>query len=71
MIKPDPNIEQLVTHSVTETRDGINYTTHYVNRPVKPGDPLGGSYGTVIGGKQVTTDCIRYEYTRHEEGNEI
>lgn len=46
----------------TEIREGIKYTTHYVDRPIRQGDPHGGPVGTVINGVSKTTEIIQYVY---------
>ncbi len=45
-----------------EFKEGIKYTTHYVNRPIKQGDPQGGSVGEVVNGISKTTEIIKYVY---------
>jgi hypothetical protein len=51
-----------IIETKTEIKDGIKYTTHYVNRPIRQGDPLGGPVGTMINGVSKTTEIIRYVY---------
>lgn len=46
----------------TETYDGIKYTTHYVNRPIRQGDPQGGSIGLCVDGINKTIEIITYVY---------
>ena len=35
----NPKIEEIV-RTVSETRNGIEYVTHYVNRPIREGDTM-------------------------------
>jgi len=51
-----------IIETKTEIKDGIKYTTHYINRPIRQGDPLGGPVGTMINGVSKTTEIIRYVY---------
>ena len=53
--------------TVTEIKDGIKHTTHYVNRPIQQGDPQGGSTGTLVEGVSTTTEIIKYVYMPTEE----
>lgn len=48
----------------TETKliEGIKHTTHYVNRPIRQGDPQGGSFGSTINGVEKIIEIIKYEY---------
>ncbi len=55
------NMEDII-ETKTEIKDGIKYTTHYVNRPIKQGDSQGSSVGTMINGVSKTTEIIRYVY---------
>ncbi len=47
----------------TEVKDGIKYTTHYVNRPIKQGDPMGGPVGSMENGVSKIMEIIKYVYT--------
>ncbi len=55
------NMEDII-ETKTEIKDGIKYTTYYVNRPIKQGDSQGGSVGAIINGVNKTTEIIRYIY---------
>jgi len=46
----------------TEEVNGIKYTTHYVNRPIRQGDPQGGSQGICTNGVDSTVEVTRYIY---------
>ncbi len=46
----------------TEIKDGVKYTTHYVNRPIKPGDPQGGPVGSRVNGIDKIIEIIKYIY---------
>jgi hypothetical protein len=51
-----------IIETKTEIKDGIKYTTHYVNRPIKQGDPHGGSVGIMTNDVETTTEIIKYVY---------
>ena len=55
-------MEEFIKETKTEIKNGIKYTTHYVDRPIKPGDPHGGSYGMMIDGVNKTTEIVNYIY---------
>jgi hypothetical protein len=58
-----------IIETKSEVRNGIKYTTHYVNRSIRQGDPHGNSLGyTTPEGKQITTEIINYVYLPLEEG---
>lgn len=61
-MEPSKELKEFITKTKVEIRQGIKYTTHYVNRPIKVGDPQGGSIGTCINGIDKTTEVILYEY---------
>ena len=46
----------------TELKNGVKYTTHYVDRPIKEGDPMGGPIGETINGVNKIIEIIRYVY---------
>ena len=45
-----------------EFKNGIKYTTYFVDRPIKIGDPEGYSKGENINGIQRTTEVVYYVY---------
>lgn len=45
-----------------EVKNGIKYTTHYVDKPFEQGDLMGASKGTSLNGVSTTTEIIRYTY---------
>ena len=45
----------------------IKHTTHYVNRPMRAGDQLGGAIGETINGVEKTTEIIRYVFNIEKE----
>lgn len=51
----------------TKTKNGIKYTTHYVDRPFRQGDPMSRSTGGVVNGVSKTTEIIQYVYNRDSE----
>ena len=51
-----------VKEFITEIKNGVKYTTHFVNRPIRQGDTQGGSVGTCINGINKTTEIINYVY---------
>jgi len=51
-----------IIETKTEIKDGIKYTTHYVDRPIREGDPMGGPVGMVVNGISKTTEIIQYVY---------
>ena len=50
-----------------ETRNGIKYITYYVNRPIRLGDPYGGSRGIHENGVDRTTEIENYVYLINNE----
>ena len=54
---------------LTESKvvEGITYTTHHVNRPIRQGDPQGGTRGVTVGGVDKTTEVIRYVYKQNDK----
>lgn len=57
----EPRKEE-IERTVVKERNGIKYTTHYINRPIRKGDSYGVSIGTMINGVSKTTECIFYKY---------
>ena len=53
-----------------EYKGGIKYITYYVNRPIRPGDPYGGSRGTHENGVDRTTEIENYVYLINNESYE-
>lgn len=53
-------MDKIITE--TEVKNDIKYTTHYVDRPIKPGDKHGGSIGACINGIEKTIEIITYVY---------
>ena len=51
-----------ITKTETEVRNGITYITHYIDRPIRLNDPLGGSQGITKDGKETTTVITQYIY---------
>ena len=51
-----------IIETITKFHNNIKYTTHYVNRPIRQGDPQGGSIGSCINGTYTTTEIITYVY---------
>lgn len=56
------SVKEFITETKTEIKDGVQYTTHFVNRPIRQGDPQGGSIGACINGIEKTTEIINYVY---------
>lgn len=61
-----------VKNFITKTEEkvgenGVKYVTHFVGRPIQPGDPMGGSYGTSVNGVSKTTEVINYVYASSQE----
>ena len=52
-----------VIETKTEIKDGIKYTTHYMNRHIRVGDTQCSSFGyTTPHGLNVTTEIVKYVY---------
>jgi hypothetical protein len=53
----------------TDTRfvGDIKHTTHYVNRPMRAGDQMGGAIGETINGVEKTTEIIRYIFNYNKQ----
>jgi hypothetical protein len=45
-----------------EVINGIKYTTHYIGKPIKPGDPIGSSIGACVNGINTPLEVINYIY---------
>ena len=56
------SIKEFITETKTEIKDGVKHTTHFVNRPIKGGDPQCSSIGACINGINKTTEIINYVY---------
>lgn len=61
----------VIEKTETEVRDGIKYTTHYVDRSIKQGDPQGGPVGVCVNGVSKTTEIINYVYKAKPEFGRI
>lgn len=57
----NPKIEEII-RTVSETRNGIEYVTHYVNRPIRQGDTVTIPEGISINGKETKTKVTNYKY---------
>lgn len=55
-------LQEFITETKTEIKDGVKYATHFVNRDIRQGDPLGNSIGTCINGVEKITEIIKYVY---------
>lgn len=55
--------KQFITHTEIEVKDGVTYTTHYVNRPIMQGDPHGGTKGIRVNGIDKIIEIEKYIYT--------
>lgn len=55
-------IKEYITKTETEMKNGVKHTTHFVNRPIRPGDPHGGEVGACVYGVNVTIEIINYVY---------
>jgi len=53
-------MKKFITKTETEVKNGIKYTTHYVNRPIEEGDPQGGAVG--VCSINTITEIINYVY---------
>ncbi len=52
----------------TEIRGELKYTTHWVDRPIRPGDPTVNALGTMsVEGDSKTTEVIKYVYKSTQE----
>ena len=56
------HLKEYLEKTTVEVKNDIIYTTYYINRPIKQGDPQGGSMGCCKDGKDITTDIINYIY---------
>ena len=56
------SIKQFITETKTEIKGDMKHTTHYVNRPIRGGDPQGGTIGICINGEEKTLEIIKYVY---------
>jgi hypothetical protein len=56
------SIKEFITETKTEIKDGVKHTTHFVNRPIRQGDPQCSSTGSCINGINKTTEIINYVY---------
>lgn len=56
------SVKEFITETKTEVKDGVKCTTHFVNRPIRQGDPQGGSIGSCINGTYKTIEIINYIY---------
>jgi archaellum component FlaC len=54
--------ENEIIKTISEMKEGIKYTTHYVNRPIRQGDSQVQSIGTTINGVDKTIEIIKWEY---------
>ena len=54
--------QEEIVKTETKIKNGIEYVYYHINRPARPGDPMGGSQGTVIDGKIATTKVEFYVY---------
>ena len=52
------SVKEFITETKTVIKNGVKYTTHFVNRPIRQGDTQGGSVGTCINGINKTTEII-------------
>jgi hypothetical protein len=57
-------MKEFITKTETKIVNGIKHTTHYVSRPIKSGDPHGGSIGACLNGINTTTEVINYIYNK-------
>ena len=56
-------IENEIIKTESEIRNGIKYTTHYINRAIRQGDPSGNAKGySSPDHKDVTTEIVKYVY---------
>lgn len=53
--------------TVVEIKDGMKYTTHYIDRPIRQGDSVGGAMGSLINGVETITEIVKYVYKTSEE----
>lgn len=52
--------------TVVEFKDGMKYTTHYIDRPIRRGDSVSGAIGSLINGVETITEIIKYVYKNGE-----
>jgi hypothetical protein len=51
-----------IIETKVEFKAGIKYVTHFVNRPIRQGDPHGGATGMCVNGVNTTTEITNYIY---------
>ena len=61
-LENNKKMSEIVTK--TEIKNGIKYTTHYIDRPIKSGDPYGGTIGVEDKGVSKTIEVINYIYKK-------
>lgn len=47
--------------------NGMKHTIHYIDRPIRKGDSVGGAIGSLINGVETITEIIEYVYKPSEE----
>jgi hypothetical protein len=54
-----------------ENVDGIRCTTHYMERPIKEGDLIGGPVGITRDGVHSVTEVVLYIYDDYPKWNDM
>lgn len=60
---------QDIIKTKSEIKNGIKYTTHYVNRSIRQGDSLGSAYGISSPNGTITTEIVNYVYAKKDTGS--